>query len=213
MTRPPFQGLLFRERLLLDDLRPLSLMRAIIAAMKLVSAFAWSCIVVVCAGCTHSGKRSVQQSLIGTWKLVSTEELFRDGHRGPYPDLGPNAKGYLIYTGDGHMCAELMNPARPVWKNREEHATDAEKISAASGFTAYCGDYSVDQGNHIIVHSPDVAFLPNYIGTMQKRPYRLEGSRLIFSGAEPTGDIERWSIAWEKVGSSAAATYGRAAAR
>jgi hypothetical protein len=54
--------------------------------------------------------------------------------------------------------------------------------------------------NRIIVHSPDVAFLPNYIGTMQKRPYRLEGHRLIFSGAEPTGDIKSWSIVWEKVG-------------
>jgi Lipocalin-like domain len=98
------------------------------------------------------------------------------------------------------MCVELMNPTRPIWKNDEEHATDAEKVSAASGFTAYCGVYTTDEMNRTIVHSPDVAFLPNYIGTSQKRPYRLEGRRLIFSGAEPTGDIESWSIVWEKAG-------------
>jgi hypothetical protein len=170
------------------------------AAMKLGPAFAWSCVVLVCAGCKHAETRSIQQSLVGTWKLISTEEVLRDGHRGPYSDLGPNAKGYLIYAGDGHMCVELMNPTRPIWKNDEEHATDAEKVSAASGFTAYCGVYTTDEMNRTIVHSPDVAFLPNYIGTSQKRPYRLEGRRLIFSGAEPTGDIESWSIVWEKAG-------------
>jgi Lipocalin-like domain len=143
---------------------------------------------------------NVRSLLVGTWKLVSTEERLRNGGTRPYPDLGAAASGYLLYGADGHMCAALMNPARPAWSHDQEHPTDAEKIGAGSGFTAYCGTYQVDEKRRVIVHYPEVSFYPNAIGTAQKRPYRLEGSRLTFSGAEDAGEVERWTIVWEKVG-------------
>jgi lipocalin-like protein len=147
----------------------------------------------------QTGQASIERVLVGTWRLVSTEERLRDGSTRPYPDLGANARGNLIYAEDGHMCVALMNPTRPNWRNDEEHATDTEKISAASGFSSYCGTYKVDEKNQSILHSPEVSFFPNFVGTVQKRPYRLEGKRMIFSGVETTGAVERWTIVWEKV--------------
>src|SRR5689334_10518694 len=88
-----------------------------------------------------------QPSFIGTWKLLSTQEKLRDGHTRPYTDIGANAQGYLMYAADGHMCATLMKPGRPNWHGEVEEATDAEKISAASGYTTYCGRYKVDEKN------------------------------------------------------------------
>jgi Lipocalin-like domain len=119
---------------------------------------------------------SAKEMLVGTWKLVSTEERLRDGRVRPYPDAGPDGRGYLIYSADGHMCASLMNPARPKWHADEEHATDAERLSAASGFFAYCGTYRVDEENKVILHYPEVSLFPNFIGTEQKRPYHFEGN-------------------------------------
>ena len=146
----------------------------------------------------QSGQSSTK-AILGTWKLVSTEEKLRDGSTRPYPDLGPQASGYLMYTDDGHMCAILMKPGRPKWEHSQEHATDAEKISAASGFTSYCGTYKLDEKNHVIWHDPEVSFCPNFLGTEQKRPYRLEGNRLILSDVVSEGEVERWTIVWEKV--------------
>ena len=147
----------------------------------------------------QAGSAGIQAKLIGTWKLVSTEEKLRDGRTRPYPDLGPEASGYLIYTSDGHMCAALMKPGRPQWSHSPDQATDVEKVSAASGYTSYYGKYRVDEKRQIIQHLPEVSLYPNFIGTTQVRPYRLEGNRMTFSAPEESGEVERWTIVWEKV--------------
>jgi len=144
-------------------------------------------------------EKSLREALIGTWKLVSTEEKLRDGRTRPYPDLGADASGYLVYAQDGYMCVALMKPSRPNWHSNEENANDSEKISAASGFSSYCGRYEIDEKNQVIVHYPEVSFNPNFIGTVQKRPYRLQGNRMTFSDVEQSGEVERWTIVWEKV--------------
>jgi len=146
-----------------------------------------------------NAQSSMQKAVIGTWKLVSTEEKLRDGNTRPYRDIGVNAKGYLMYTADGHMCATLMKPGRPNWHGEIEDSTDAEKISAASGYTTYCGTYKVDEKNHIMFHYPELSLYPNYIGSEQRRPYRFEGNRLIFSDIVSEGDVINWNIVWERV--------------
>jgi len=155
-------------------------------------------VLLISAGALNA-QSGMQKAFIGTWKLVSTEEKLRDGSARPYPDIGANAKGYLMYTADGHMCATLMKPGRPNWHGEIEDSTDAEKISAASGYTAYCGTYKVDEKNHVMFHYPELSLYPNFIGTEQERPYRFEGNRLIFSSTVPEGDVTSWKIVWERV--------------
>jgi len=147
---------------------------------------------------------SVRERFLGTWELVSTEYRYTDGTRRPYPDVGPHGKGYLMYALDGRMCAQLMNPDRPAWKEAG-HPTDAEKISAFDGFFAYCGKYEVDEAKHVMTHLPDVASWPGFVGSKQPRPYAFSDSRdlLMFSGKErDEPGAESYSITWRKVGSA-----------
>jgi hypothetical protein len=153
-----------------------------------------------CAMALGQQSPSIRKELVGTWKLASAFESLRDGKTRPYPDLGSDARGMLMYSADGHMCVVMMKPNRPPWHSDEVEATDAEKISAASGFTSYCGAYEVDEEKHVIVHYPELSFLPNFIGSEQKRPYKLEGKRLTLSDTVATGEVARWTIVWEKVG-------------
>jgi lipocalin-like protein len=142
---------------------------------------------------------SVRDKLVGTWKLISAKDRMKDGSERFYPELGAHGKGYLMYTADGHMCAQLMNPDRPKWKAFDQ-PTDAEKISAIEGFSAYCGRYEVDEEEGAIVHLPELAWSPNFIGTRQLRPYTLQNDTLTFAGKpldEP--DVESYSITWKKV--------------
>jgi len=164
---------------------------------------AWAPVALVLLSCSFTQAqnpskeyRSVRERIVGTWTLVSTEEKLRDGTTRPYPDLGPNAVGYLMYTAEGHMCAAMMKPLRESWLG--EYATDREKVSAGSGFSAYCGTYAVDEKNRVITHYPEVSYSPNDLGTAQRRPYKFEGSRLIFSDVESNGEVESWKITWEK---------------
>jgi len=145
------------------------------------------------------GSPNAQVQFVGTWKLVSTEEKLKDGTSRPYQDVGAQGTGYLIYTADGHMCAELTGADRPKWN---VPATSAQKNAALDSFSAYCGRFEVDEVNHVMWHYPDVALDPNFVDTKQRRPYRFEGNRLIFSGKQaPDEDdqtVDRWTIVWER---------------
>jgi Lipocalin-like domain len=150
---------------------------------------------------TPAHSASVHDKLVGTWVLVSARDRMKDGGERFYPDLGAHGKGYLVYTADGHMCAQLMNPDRPKWKEFDK-PTEAEKISAIDGFSAYCGRYEVDEEQGTLVHLPELAWSPNYVGTRQLRPYTLQDDVLTFAGKpldEP--EVESYSITWRKADS------------
>src|SRR5215468_9933979 len=80
----------------------------------------------------------VRNRLVGTWKLVSTEEALKDGTTRPMPQYGPHGKGFLMYEADGYMCANLVNSERAKWGNTAA-PTNAEAIAAGEGTFAYCG--------------------------------------------------------------------------
>lgn len=141
----------------------------------------------------------IRDRIVGTWKLVSTEETLKDGTTRPYPNCGPHCKGFLMYQRDGYMCADLVNPDRPKWAD-PAHTTPEEKAAAGDGSFAYCGRYEVDVQQKAIVHLPEVATNPGYVGSRQVRPYRFEDSRLILSNVEKDDPlVARWKIVWEKV--------------
>src|SRR6266480_2020968 len=138
----------------------------------------------------------VRNRLVGTWKLVSTEETLKDGTT--RPSLGPHGQGFLMYQSDGYMCANLVNPDRPKWAD-PVHTTPEEKIAAADGTFAYCGRYEIDAKQKQIIHLPEVATDPGYVGSRQVRPYVFEGGRLVLSDIEKEDpSVARWKIVWEK---------------
>jgi ketosteroid isomerase-like protein len=145
------------------------------------------------------GTPNARVQFVGTWKLVSTEEKLKDGSSRVYQDVGPRGTGYLIYTADGHMCVELTGADRPKWS---VPPTNAQKIAAMDTFSAYCGQFEVDEVNHVVWHYPELALDPNVVGIKGRRPYRFEGNRLIFSGQQaPEEDdqtVDRWRIVWER---------------
>lgn len=140
----------------------------------------------------------IRDQLTGTWKLVSTEQTMKDGTTRPYPWLGAQGKGFLMYQRDGYMCADLVNPIRSKWTD-PVHPTQEDKLAAAEGTFAYCGRYEIDVKQKQIVHLPEVATDPGYVGSRQVRPYTFENERLILSDVEKNDPaVARWKIVWEK---------------
>ena len=131
---------------------------------------------------------AVQIRIVGTWKLVSTEERLKDGSVRPFPQFGPHAKGFLMYQLDGYMCAVLV----------PDHALAKDK-TATDGTFAYCGRYEVDAEQRQIVHLPQIASNKEFVGSRQVRPYQFEEEHLVFSDIEKNDpEVERWRIVWEK---------------
>lgn len=148
---------------------------------------------------------SIRAYFLGAWKLVSAENEYPDGHKTPYPYLGPNGTGFLMYTPTGYMCAQLMDPARPKWAENNT-ATATEAGPALAGFVSYCGAFEVRESDHTMIHRPQTAWSPNWIGTEQLRPYHLESQdRFFFRGTETQKQKDGssipviWTITWERL--------------
>jgi len=154
---------------------------------------------------SYTPRGSLQDYFVGTWRLVLTENRYADGKAEPYPEYGPKGLGYLMYDRTGHMCAQLMHPSRPKWAD-EDHPSPAEALSAISGFASYCGTYEIVEKEQTMVHHPETAWKPGYVGTVQRRPYHLTSQdAFYFSGTDtetrPTGEKVDvvWTISWVRV--------------
>jgi hypothetical protein len=147
-----------------------------------------------------SAQAGARERLIGTWRLVSAGEVRRDGSIQPFPECGPHPVGYLMYDKTGHMCVTLANPNPPHWADPAE-PTDAERALTHKGMIAYCGTYEVREKEGQVIHRPELAEWPHYIGSDQVRNFRFEGDRLILSSEEarPGGELRRYRITWERV--------------
>ena len=153
----------------------------------------------------YQPKGPIREYFLGAWKLISTEDKYPDGHVEPFPDLGPDARGFLLYTPSGHMCAQLMRPGRPRWSD-DSLPTANEAASASQGFTSYCGTFKVKDDQRLIVHHPETSWSPNWLGTAQNRSYYLIGpDRFLFRGTsieekkDGTKTPVSWTIVWERL--------------
>ena len=132
-------------------------------------------------GKDYSMSREVIPKLVGSWKLISFHSKDSSGQTS-YP-FGKDAQGRLIYEPDGRMAVQLMNPNRPRFASDDPLVTSEAEVRAAfDGYTAYYGTYSVNPDEQTIVHHIEVALLPNWVGTDQRRDFEFDGKYLTLKG-------------------------------
>ncbi|RXV70954.1 lipocalin-like domain-containing protein [Burkholderia stabilis] len=126
----------------------------------------------------------LREQLVGAWRLVSYEVRPRDGSAVAYP-LGRDVRGWILYTPDGYMSAQLMAAGRPPYANGDLHGGTADECAtAARGYVAYSGPFHVDDDG-TLTHEMDVSLFPNWIGNVQQRVVVLDGGRLQLGTAAP----------------------------
>jgi hypothetical protein len=119
---------------------------------------------------------------IGVWALVSYADE-QAGKENVHP-LGPEPQGFLIYTADGFVSAQLMKPGRPAFHSSDwHHGTPDEYRQSGSGYIAYCGKYEIDEEKATVTHIPSVALLPNLLLGRQCRSIHLSGDLLTLRAA------------------------------
>lgn len=141
--------------------------------------------------------------LVGTWRLVSFEDVENGQtiHR-----FGDKPLGIFIYTADGHVAIQIANPANPacvaVGKKFGPGRKDDSAVPACTpeqaqalldGYVAYWGTYTVDAEAGVVIHHVQSDISGGYAGTDQRRPFRLEGDRLVI------GDGKTWTRVLERV--------------
>jgi hypothetical protein len=129
----------------------------------------------------------IGSQLIGVWSLVSlTEE--REGREDTFP-LGEKPEGFLIYTADGFISAQLMRPGR----------SDGQE--AESDYLAYCGSYDVDEEGGTVTHVPIVSLIPSWIRERQIRRIAISGENLTLQTPAVSGEdgsCFHYRLEWQK---------------
>lgn len=141
----------------------------------------------------------VTSKIVGTWKLVSDEFRRPNGEVIPFPGLGPNVRGLLVYDETGHMAVHIMNLDRPNFVGVRNAPCDDLK-AALRGYRGYFGGYEVNDKEGYVIHHVEGSVFPNAAGQDWKRSFKLSGNRLVLE-AEETANGEQGTalITWERV--------------
>src|ERR1700680_1960308 len=112
-------------------------------------------------------QKSLKEQLVGTWMLVSSDQVRPDG--GKLKQFGTNPKGINVFDANGRFFVmiasadnlQIASNGRSQ-KNFEEDGLIVESI-------AYYGTYTVNEDVTVISLHLDASTFPNQVGTDQKR--------------------------------------------
>ena len=134
----------------------------------------------------------LREKIIGAWKLESyiaypTPES--PIQRPTFP-MTKNVTGFIMYTPDGYLSAQMLIPGQQSFKRGE--GEEPQWAEAGKRFFAYCGPYYISNEGagreEILRHTFQVCNLPGWIGDVQVRTHRFEedGQVLVLGSEEPT---------------------------
>lgn len=150
---------------------------------------------------TTSSSTPIAKRLVGAWKLVSYVEINGETGAKRFP-MGDDATGFIIYTHDGYMSAQIQGASRPLFAGGDMfNGTSEEYKAAGRTYLAYSGPYHVDEERSIVTHVVDVSMFPNWVDKDQVRQADFPEGRLQLSFDQPRGpnDVpKRNQLTWER---------------
>lgn len=141
-----------------------------------------------------------KQELIGTWALVSVDNIYPDGSRvSPY---GEEPQGLLVLDEKGNYAIQILKAARPkIVSNDKNKCTPEESTALVQGSNSHFGKYKVDEKSKTITFFIRQAFYPNWEGTEQKRSYVYAGNQMKYVVTNTTqgGQEVIAEVAWRRL--------------
>ncbi|EME42083.1 hypothetical protein DOTSEDRAFT_72999 [Dothistroma septosporum NZE10] len=149
----------------------------------------------------------LKDKLVGAWKLESyiayptPKSLVQ---RPTFP-MTKNVTGFIMYTPDGYMSAQMLIPGQQSFKRGE--GEEPQWAEASKRCFAYCGPYYISNEGpgreEILRHTFQCCSLPGWIGDIQIRTHRFEedGQVLVLGSEEPTevkGDKRIPVLKWRR---------------
>jgi hypothetical protein len=159
-------------------------------------------VVAVLAVWMVSGASKVQAgagSAQGSWILV---ELYNETDGKRMEPFGPNPRGSMLLTPDGHFSMTLMRSSLPKFASNVRTKGTAEEYKAVvEGSVAAIGTYEVtgDKEKVLNLHIEGSTF-PNWDGQHQKRPVSVNGDDMtIINPAPSIGGGGKNTQVWKRV--------------
>jgi hypothetical protein len=164
-----------------------------------ITTTALACLAVgLSASDSLAQQKSLKEQLVGTWTLVSSDQVMPDGSK--LKQFGANPKGINVFDANGRfflMIASADNSKLAAKDpSRKTHFEDIGGMMTES--IAYYGTYTVNEAERVAVLHLEASTFPNQIGTDQKRTITfLTADELKYSipGARPGVQVHQ---AWKR---------------
>ena len=121
------------------------------------------------------------QTIEGRWKLLAAEDLRADGTVARYP-WGRNPIGSIVVD-RGWCYVQIMSSDVPAFTAAAPAIGEQMSAMLLSSYIVYSGACTVDDKEGSVTLKVDAAWRPNYVGTEQKRFFRIEKNRMFFGPA------------------------------
>lgn len=134
----------------------------------------------------------LRQKLVGTWNLESyiAYPTAESPVKRPTFPMTSKVTGFILYTPDGYMSAQMLIPGQKSFKRGE--GEEPQWAEAGKRCFAYCGPYYISNEGYgreeVLRHTFECCSLPGWIGDIQVRTHRFEedGEVLVLGSEEPT---------------------------
>jgi hypothetical protein len=130
----------------------------------------------VLPGSVVAQQKTLKEQLIGTWRLVSSDQVRLDGSK--LKQFGDNPTGINVFDASGRFFILIAsadnskiasNDAKKIASNNPNQANPAEFGALIPESMAYYGTYTVNEAEKVIILHLEASTFPNLVGTDQKR--------------------------------------------
>ena len=110
---------------------------------------------------------SLKEQLVGTWTLVSSDQVRPDGSK--LKQLGANPNRINVFDANGRFFLMMASADNSRIASNDRRMTQSEEEGLVVESIAYYGTYTVNEEVNVISLHLDASTFPNQVGTDQKR--------------------------------------------
>ncbi len=164
---------------------------------KLLASAVASAIALTAPHAAWAEGRSFQERLAGAWSLVSLKVVQGED---VFDAFGPNPRGKMILTPDGHFSTLTTRATLPNFaSNNRMQGTPEEYQAVVHGANAHYGTFEVDEENGLITFQVEVSTFPNWDGQKHERVFTLDGDELSYTNPNTTIGAARAHVVWRRM--------------
>jgi hypothetical protein len=133
-------------------------------------------------------QKSRKEQLVGTWTLVSSDQVRPDGSK--LRQFGANPNGINVFDANGRFFLMMASADNLRIASNDRSMTKSEEDGLIVESIAYYGTYTLNEEVNVISLHLDASTFPNQVGTDQKRSITsLTANELTYSSpAAKSGD-------------------------
>jgi hypothetical protein len=144
----------------------------------------------------------LSKALVGTWELLSREDVTVTGERQIEPSLGSDPFALLFYDGKGHFSAQFMKRFHESSTAEVSLTSALNNSRAQGGYDAYFGTYTTDDSAGTVTQTLIGALSRENVGQVLTRAMTVTDDELVIrvQTAASNGSPVVRTLRWRRIG-------------